>query len=122
MSEQADPSSDIFVCNADTLWTELGGGVQRKVLTYDAGVMMVRVEFETGAIGSPHCHPHVQCTFVERGAFDVVIAGRAARLVAGDSFIVPPNAIHGVVCVEAGGLLDTFTPARRDFIDRDSIS
>jgi len=45
-----------------------------------------------------------------------------ARLVAGDSFIVPPNAIHGVVCVEAGRLLDTFTPARRDFIDRDSIS
>lgn len=108
--------TDIFVRDREIPWQEVGPGVQRKILTWDAGVMMVRVAFEKGAVGAPHAHPHVQCTLVESGAFDVTIAGRTARLTAGDSFITPPNAVHGVVCVETGGLLDAFTPMREDFV------
>jgi unsaturated pyranuronate lyase len=29
---------------------------------------------------------------------------------------VPPSAIHGAVAVEAGVLLDVFTPMREDFV------
>ncbi|MCP8940647.1 cupin domain-containing protein [Alsobacter sp. SYSU M60028] len=108
--------TDIFVRDADVDWESVGPGVRRKILTWDEGVMMVRVAFEAGATGTPHSHPHVQCTLVESGAFDVTIAGRTQRLTAGDSFIAPPNAVHGVVCVEAGGLLDAFTPHRQDFV------
>lgn len=108
--------TDIFVRDRDVSWPEVGPGVRRKVLTWDAGIMMVRVAFDAGAAGTPHAHPHVQCTLVESGAFDVTIAGRTARLVAGDSFITPPNALHGVVCVEPGRLLDAFTPMRQDFV------
>ena len=38
------------------------------------------------------------------------------RLVAGDSFTVPPDAVHGAVNIEAGILVDVFTPMRRDFV------
>jgi quercetin dioxygenase-like cupin family protein len=112
MSRRGEP----FARDAEHGWEPAGDGVVRKVLTYDTGVMMVRVRFEAGAVGTPHTHPHVQCSLVEAGVFDITIAGRTERLSAGDSFLVPPNALHGAVNVEAGVLLDVFTPMRDDFV------
>ena len=37
-------------------------------------------------------------------------------LKAGDSFYARPHAIHGVLCLEAGMLVDVFSPVRGDFI------
>ncbi|NNM73356.1 cupin domain-containing protein [Enterovirga aerilata] len=105
-----------FVRDGEAEWQPAGEGVVRKVLTYSDRVMMVRVRFEAGAVGPPHSHPHVQCTLVESGVFDVTIAGRTERLRAGDSFLVPPHAEHDARNIEAGTLLDVFTPMRRDFV------
>ena len=105
-----------FARDADLAWEPAGEGVVRKVLTYADGVMMVRVRFEAGAVGPPHSHPHVQCSLIESGVFEITIAGRTERLSAGDSFLVPPDAVHGAVNVEAGTLLDVFTPMRADFV------
>ena len=69
-----------------------------------------------GAVGAPHSHPHIQCSVVESGVFDITIAGKVTRLKAGDSFLVPPDAVHGAVAVEAGVLVDVFTPMRDDFV------
>jgi len=105
-----------FVRDEDRAWDVTGEGIRRKVLTYDDGIMMVRVAFEAGAVGTPHQHPHVQCSLVESGSFDITIAGRTERLTTGDSFLVPPNALHGAVAVEAGVLVDVFVPMREDFV------
>jgi quercetin dioxygenase-like cupin family protein len=48
--------------------------------------------------------------------FDVTIGGETRRLVTGDTFFVPTMVLHGVVAVEAGRLVDSFTPMREDFI------
>jgi len=106
----------VFAFDNEIDWETVGEGIRRKVLTYDSGVMMVRVAFEAGAIGAAHSHPHVQCSLVEEGVFDITIDGRTARLVRGDSFLVPSNAVHGAVAVEAGVLLDVFTPMRDEFV------
>ncbi|WAJ28964.1 cupin domain-containing protein [Antarcticirhabdus aurantiaca] len=105
-----------FAHDADLPWEPAGEGVTRKVLTYGPGVMMVRVRFEAGAVGPLHSHPHIQCSLVESGAFEIEIAGEPRRLTAGDSFLVPPDAIHGARALEAGVLLDVFTPMREDFV------
>ena len=105
-----------FAFDSQLEWETAGEGVRRKILTYNAQVMMVRVAFEAGAVGAAHSHPHIQCSLVEEGAFDVTIAGRTERLKRGDSFLVPPNAVHGAVALEAGTLLDVFTPMREDFV------
>ncbi|MCG5241572.1 cupin domain-containing protein [Azospirillum doebereinerae] len=109
-------ATDVFVKDATVDWQDLGAGVRRKILGYNDAMMMVRVEFETGAIGPLHSHPHVQCAVVEKGAFDVTIDGRTQRLATGDGYIVPPNVVHGVVALEPGVLLDVFTPIREDFL------
>ena len=63
----------------------------REVRTYRVEVMMVRVRSESGAIGPAHSYPHIQRSPVESGVFDITIAGHTNRLVAGDSFTVPPE-------------------------------
>ena len=108
---------DIFLRDADVPWQDLGGGVRRKVLCYDPTVMLVRVVFDRGAIGAAHHHPHIQCTLVAHGRFEVSIGETKRTLGAGDSFIVPADAVHSVVALEAGELVDTFAPMRMDFLD-----
>ncbi|MFD0463854.1 hypothetical protein ACFQY9_20440 [Microvirga aerilata] len=41
-----------FAFDRDIEWEPAGEGVRRKVLTYNPEVMMVRVIFEAGAIGT----------------------------------------------------------------------
>lgn len=31
---------------------------------------------------------------------------------------MPPNAVHGTVCLEAGKLVDVFAPMREDFLKK----
>jgi quercetin dioxygenase-like cupin family protein len=111
-----DRLDSFFQHEADLAWEPTEPGVKRKIMAYGRDLMVVRVVFETGAIGKAHRHPHRQASYVESGVFDVTIDGRTERLVAGDTFFVPADLIHGVEAVEAGQLVDSFTPMREEFI------
>jgi len=91
-------------------------GVTRQVLGHDPLLMMVRVTFERGAVGYVHAHPHRQVTYVESGRFAFELDGVVTEVASGDSWFVPPGARHGATAIEAGSLIDVFTPAREDFI------
>lgn len=108
--------SDLFLLDKDVEEEAVGGGVTRKILGYDDTIMMVRAIFEEGSIGYVHAHPHSQVTFVESGSFDFTIGTETRRLGAGDSTYIPPDIDHGAVCLEAGVLLDVFSPVREDFL------
>lgn len=95
---------------------ETGPGVTRRVLLHTPELMLVEFNFDIGSVGPLHAHPHTQASYVVSGRFEVTVAGRTVTLRAGDSFIVPSNAEHGVVAVEPGTLVDSFTPARADFL------
>lgn len=97
-------------------WEVVGGGVRRRIMAHNADLMMVYVEFEGGAIGSIHTHPHTQCSYVTSGRFEVTIDGESRVMETGDSFYVAPDLAHGVRCLEAGVLIDAFSPARLDFL------
>ena len=105
-----------FVKTGDVEWEAPDPGIPRQILGYDGELMLVRVVFEEGAVGTPHQHPHRQVSYVCRGAFEVTIDGATATLREGDSFFVEPHLLHGAVCTEAGELLDVFAPARETFV------
>jgi quercetin dioxygenase-like cupin family protein len=107
----------IFIRSEERPWQDLGGGIQRQILGYDDAVMMVRVRFAAGAVGSLHSHPHRQVTLVEAGRFEVEVEGEKRILAAGDGFFIPPDLQHGVVALEAGILADVFAPARGDLLE-----
>jgi len=105
-----------FVIEKELPWETAAPGVKRKILCYDDNMMMVQVAFEAGAIGAMHQHPHVQCCLVESGVFDVTIGEETRRLTKGDGYLVESGVPHGAVAIEAGSLIDTFTPMREDFV------
>lgn len=116
MTQISHTKGQPFAHTSQDPWQDMGGGVRRKIMAYGDDIMLVHVAFEAGAVGTPHTHPHRQCTLVESGVFDVTIGGVTSRLVAGDSFFVASNLLHGVVAIEAGRLVDSFTPMRAEFI------
>ena len=89
----------------------------KEIMSYDDRLMLVKVEFEKGGIGSVHKHHHTQITHIESGVFEVEINGEKKILKGGDGFYIPPNVLHGAVCMEAGVLIDVFSPMREDFVD-----
>jgi len=64
----------MFVYAKDRPVEDLGGGVTRKILAHDGGLMQVEVSFREGAVGPLHSHPHEQLTYVLSGEFEFTIA------------------------------------------------
>lgn len=114
---EATEITKVFIENEDIPWQEMDKGIRRKIMSYDDRLMLVKVAFEKDGVGTLHQHPHTQITHVESGVFEVEIAGEKKVLKGGDAFYIPPNVLHGAVCLEAGVLIDVFSPMREDFID-----
>ena len=108
---------NIFIEDDQVSWEEIDLGVRRKIMAYNDDLMMVKVQFDKGGVGSPHHHSHSQISHVESGQFEIEINGSKRILTAGDAFYVPPNVMHGAVCLAAGTLIDVFSPMREDFIE-----
>lgn len=111
-----------FILTETMEWENLGGGVSRKFLGYDNQIMMVKVKFEKGAEGTPHSHFHTQATYCVAGKFEFDIAGEKQIVNAGDGVYIPPNAMHGALCLEPGILIDVFSPVREDFLEGTAVS
>lgn len=105
-----------FIVDADIPWQDLGGGLKRKIMSYDETMMMVKIEFEKDGIGAMHKHVHTQMSYVESGVFEITIGDKKQLLKAGDGYYIPSNVMHGAVCKEPGVLIDLFTPMREDFV------
>lgn len=105
----------VFIENREVAWEPVNEGVRRKIMCYDDKLMLVRVEFAKGGVGTLHQHYHSQITHVESGIFEVQIDGKKKVLTAGDAYYIPPHVLHGCVCLEAGVLIDVFSPMREDF-------
>ncbi len=110
-------TSNVFISGTNTEWEDVGPGLSRQILAYDDKIMLVKVRFEKGAIGEQHHHHHSQATYVESGSFEMTIGEEVQTLTAGDSFYVPPHAIHGCLCTEPGVLIDVFSPKRDEFLN-----
>ena len=108
--------NDAFTFFDQIPFKDLGGGVRRKILAYCDEIMQAYLEFDTGAVGAMHSHPHIQLTHILEGEFEFTIGDEVKRVHAGDTLLKQPNVPHGCVCIQKGKLIDTFTPMRKDFV------
>ena len=106
----------VWVPHGDVQPQSGGAGVTRRILAYTDGLMCVENTFEKGAVGAIHSHPHTQITYVVSGAFAFTIDGETRTVRAGDTMLKEDGVPHGCTCLEAGVLLDIFTPMREDFV------
>lgn len=111
-------SNPHFATPADTPWTELGDGIRRKIVGHTSELMSVLVQFDKGAVGTPHTHDvHHQIAYCLAGSFTAEVGGHKRVIRSGDAFIVPPGTLHGVVALEDQSvLLDQFSPPRQDYL------
>lgn len=117
-----DRNSEKYILTDGMEWEVLGGGVSRKMLGYDNQIMMVLVKFDEGALGSPHQHFHTQATYCVSGKFEFEIDGVKQIVTGGDGVYIEPNLLHSAICLEAGMLIDTFSPVREDFLSGAGVS
>lgn len=103
-------------------WEQLGPGLSRQILGWDNQIMMVKVKFEKGTVAGQHSHFHTQTTFCHSGKFEFTIDGEKHVIEAGDGLYIAPNLVHGAKCLEAGVVLDVFSPVREDFLSGDAVS
>ena len=115
-------TSKEFIFGKDLEWEEVGPGLRRQIMGYDDKIMLVKVDFQPGAVGQLHEHHHSQVTYVESGAFEMTIGDEVRTIRGGDSYYIPPHVMHGCVCKEAGVLIDVFSPVREDFLASDKPS
>ena len=106
----------IWNCNEEIEAESVAPGVSRKVLAFAEELMCVENHFEEGGVGALHHHPHTQITYVVSGAFEFEIDGVKKIVRPGDSMLKRDSVEHGCVCLEAGILLDIFTPMRKEFV------
>ena len=101
-------------------WEDLGGGIKRKIVGHTDDLMAVHVCFDKGAEGKPHAHSEYdQIGYVVSGSFEAVVDGKKKVLNVGDAFIAKGGAEHGALALEENSvLLDLFSPARADFLDK----
>lgn len=95
---------------------QLDPGTTRQVLADSPDLMVVAFTFTQGGVGKLHSHPHTQSTYIQSGRFVFSVDGVETEVGPGDSFVIPSNARHGCRCIEAGKMIDTFTPRRDDFL------
>jgi quercetin dioxygenase-like cupin family protein len=105
-----------FIKDTSLQWDLVAPGIKRKIMSFNANLMLVKVSFDKGAVGTLHQHYHTQITYVESGVFEIEINSKKQVLNQGDVFHAEPNLLHGAVCLEAGVLIDVFSPHREDFI------
>ncbi|MCH5687421.1 hypothetical protein LWM68_26045 [Niabella sp. W65] len=68
---------NFFQVDGDIEWKDLGNGVSRQMLGHNGQIMMVKVKFESGAVGAMHRHPHIQVSYVESGVFELTIGDQS---------------------------------------------
>ncbi|RMA64818.1 cupin domain-containing protein [Ulvibacter antarcticus] len=110
-------SSKEFIFGDEMDWEVVGVGLKRKIMGYDDKIMLVKVDFQVGAIGVMHEHYHSQVTYVESGEYELTIGNETKTVKGGDSFYIPPHIMHGAICTKAGVLIDVFSPIREDFME-----
>ncbi len=95
---------------------DAGPGVIRQMLSHTPELKIVAFNFQPGAEGSIHNHPRVRSTYVGSGRFRFTQGTRTFAIEPGNSFIISSDIPHGCACIEAGRLIDCFTPRRNDFL------
>jgi quercetin dioxygenase-like cupin family protein len=99
-------------------WIDAEPGVRRRILQAQGRLMLMEVQFADGAAGYEHSHPHEQISYCIAGRFEYSLDGNTRVLNPGDSIYVPSGARHGARALEAGTLVDVFTPVREDLLGR----
>ena len=91
-------------------------GVDFELLSNGTKSMITKMNYKIGNKVPFHHHPNEQAGYVISGKIRIRFAGIDRLLTAGDSYVIPENENHSIEVIEAGEVIDVFTPPREDYI------
>ena len=108
----------IFVLREDAL-KKTFKGVNLDSLATGEKSMVTKMNYVKGNFATLHTHPHEQCGYVISGKYHLIVDGEEKIDVImrpGDSYAIPGNTPHSFEVIEAGEVVDVFTPLREDYL------
>lgn len=100
-------------------WIEVFPGVHRHRLAASEQLYQMEVRLELGSAVPLHQHPQEQTTYVVRGRLRVQIGDALTEAGPGSLSRFPSNVPHAVWALEESLVLDSFAPARADYLAAD---
>ena len=97
---------------------EMNPHLSRRVI-HTQNMTIARLHLTKGGVVPEHHHINEQVAFVVSGALKFIIAGVPQELRAGQCVVLPPDVPHSVEVLEDSDVIDTFAPARADWIAGD---
>jgi quercetin dioxygenase-like cupin family protein len=102
-----------------TNWVQMFDGVQRRRLSASDRTYQMEALLDTGSVVPMHQHPHEQVSYVARGRLKFQIGEEVFEVTTGQSLAIPGGTPHGVWALEDSLAIDTFTPPRADYLEKD---
>lgn len=91
-------------------------GVSLDSLSVGEKSQVTKMNYVLGNYASPHRHPHEQSGYVISGRYELTVNDEKYELNAGDTYSIPGNTLHSFRVLEAGNVIDVFTPPREDYM------
>ncbi len=91
-------------------------GVSFDVLAIGQKSMVTKMKYKIGDNVPSHAHPNEQSGYVISGKYRIKFQNLNEIICPGDSYSIPENIEHSLEVIEAGEVIDTFTPLRQDYL------
>ena len=91
-------------------------GVTFDVLAVGEKSMVTKMNYKMGDQVPVHSHPNEQSGYVISGKYKIKFLNYDQILNPGDSYSIPENIDHSWEVIEAGEVVDVFTPPRQDYM------
>lgn len=91
-------------------------GVDFEVLAIGQESMVTKMLYKTTDNVPFHKHPNEQNGYVISGKYKLQFENNEYIITAGDSYSIPSNVEHTLEIIEAGEVIDVFTPVRQDYL------
>lgn len=91
-------------------------GVDFVVLSIGKDSMVTKMLYKSTDFVPFHQHPNEQSGYVISGKYKLKFSGEEFLLSEGDTYSIPANMEHSIEIIEAGQVVDVFTPIRKDYL------
>ena len=90
-------------------------GIEFLVLAVGKDSMVTKMQYRPGESVPLHAHPNEQSGYVVSGRYQLRYLSYDQELGTGDSYSIPADVEHSLEVIEAGEVIDFFTPPREDY-------
>lgn len=91
-------------------------GVDFVVLSIGKDTMVTKMLYKSTDKVPFHKHPNEQSGYVISGIYKLKFGGEEYLLIEGDTYSIPADVEHSIEIIEAGEVIDVFSPIRPDYL------